>query len=422
MLDVGTGSGVLAIAASLLGAEDVTGIDDDADAIQAAWDNLSLNPSAQVTLIVGDLRRPSSAGRRHPGEPDRRPADPGGGAAAELTNAHGRLILSGFTADEERDVLRGVRRVRGRTPRRGRRMGMRNARVTRQLRQSQTQIVVFAVSRARRWLSAERFGYPPEEFAARRAAAGEGAGSAGHADAVRRDRADSRRALPAGPRLLLPDGQRGAERRAGHGRPERARRTSSCRSCRADRDPVTRAATGSTRRMRRTKYGFASIQPITALSRIPRAPASVAGNRAAVDAALGGRRGRSGAGSTRDRHGAASANPFAQHPTEDAARVDRAARAVPLLRVRGRHAAPRSPAADQDGARDRDPPLQRPHQRRGDDARDPGDRAGQVRVRARGRGDRLDGASTASRPPPTPPSSAPGRWAISGTTRTTAGR
>ena len=56
VLDVGCGSAVLAIAASLLGAEDVTGVDDDPDAIQAAWDNLSLNPSAQVTLLVGDLR------------------------------------------------------------------------------------------------------------------------------------------------------------------------------------------------------------------------------------------------------------------------------------------------------------------------------------------------------------------------------
>jgi ribosomal protein L11 methyltransferase len=106
VLDVGTGSGVLAIAASRLGAEDVTGIDDDQDAIQAAWDNLSLNPAAQVTLIVGDLRATELV-----------PADvilanlTGGllmqsaRRLRDLTKAHGKLILSGFTVDEERDVL-----------------------------------------------------------------------------------------------------------------------------------------------------------------------------------------------------------------------------------------------------------------------------------------------------------------------------
>lgn len=55
VLDVGTGSGILAIAASLLGAAQVVGIDTDADAIQAATDNILLNPGARVALRVGDL-------------------------------------------------------------------------------------------------------------------------------------------------------------------------------------------------------------------------------------------------------------------------------------------------------------------------------------------------------------------------------
>ena len=106
VLDVGTGSAVLAIAASRLGAEDVTGIDEDQDAIQSAWDNLSLNPSAQVTLIVGDVRSTELVAA------DVVVANLTGGLLIEsaerlrkLTNAHGRLILSGFMADEERDVL-----------------------------------------------------------------------------------------------------------------------------------------------------------------------------------------------------------------------------------------------------------------------------------------------------------------------------
>jgi len=106
VLDVGAGSAVLAIAASRLGAEEVTGIDDDADAIQSAWDNLSLNPSAQVTLIVGDLRSTELV-----------PADvilanltgalliQSAERLRKLTNANGRLILSGFQVEDERDVL-----------------------------------------------------------------------------------------------------------------------------------------------------------------------------------------------------------------------------------------------------------------------------------------------------------------------------
>jgi ribosomal protein L11 methyltransferase len=106
VIDVGTGSGVLAIAASLLGASPVVGIDDDADAIQSARENLELNPRSRVDLRVGDLR--SSV----PGIADVVLANLTGGlliqAAPQLQTLvapRGRLIVSGLLLHEEPAVV-----------------------------------------------------------------------------------------------------------------------------------------------------------------------------------------------------------------------------------------------------------------------------------------------------------------------------
>jgi ribosomal protein L11 methyltransferase len=105
--DIGTGSGVLAIAASVLGATDVVGLDDDPDAVQSAQDNLALNPVARVRFLHTDLRDFDERGF------DLVTANLTG-ALLSSTAAHltglvrlgGRLVLSGMLAGEVDDVLK----------------------------------------------------------------------------------------------------------------------------------------------------------------------------------------------------------------------------------------------------------------------------------------------------------------------------
>jgi len=56
LLDVGTGSGILAMGAALLGCRPVVGVDNDPEAVQVARENLAANPAAaHVVLMHGSV-------------------------------------------------------------------------------------------------------------------------------------------------------------------------------------------------------------------------------------------------------------------------------------------------------------------------------------------------------------------------------
>jgi len=107
VLDVGTGSGVLAIAAARLGASSTLGIDVDADAIQAATESLQLNPEARgVSFEVADVRSASLS------PADIVVANLTGALLAraardllKLVRAGGFLIVSGLLSEEREPVL-----------------------------------------------------------------------------------------------------------------------------------------------------------------------------------------------------------------------------------------------------------------------------------------------------------------------------
>lgn len=105
-IDVGTGSGVLAIAANRLGASPVVAIDDDVDAVQSARENVALNDGATVDVRLVDVRTATLQAF------DLVLANLTGGllirAATRLHDVAapaGRLVLSGFMRHEEAAVL-----------------------------------------------------------------------------------------------------------------------------------------------------------------------------------------------------------------------------------------------------------------------------------------------------------------------------
>ncbi|MGH9159100.1 MAG: 50S ribosomal protein L11 methyltransferase [Vicinamibacteraceae bacterium] len=102
VLDVGTGSGVLAVAAAMLGAARVIAIEPDEDAVSAARDNVARNRTGDRVAVhqtaLGDpsLEPASIVIANVTGALLRREA----ASVERLVTMGGTLVLSGFTADE----------------------------------------------------------------------------------------------------------------------------------------------------------------------------------------------------------------------------------------------------------------------------------------------------------------------------------
>jgi ribosomal protein L11 methyltransferase len=108
VLDAGTGSGILAIAAAGLGAAEALGVDSDPDAIHSANENLALNPDARgvrfaiADLVAMPLPRADVITANLTGTLLTRLAS----VLIDALTPGGTLIISGILAAEERAVRR----------------------------------------------------------------------------------------------------------------------------------------------------------------------------------------------------------------------------------------------------------------------------------------------------------------------------
>lgn len=109
MLDAGTGSGILALAASRFGAGKIVAIDHDPLAIATAKENVRLNGVQSIRFISGDVRRPWHA------RFDLITANLCSELLAEMLprfakslTPKGRLILSGVLRQQEAELARSL--------------------------------------------------------------------------------------------------------------------------------------------------------------------------------------------------------------------------------------------------------------------------------------------------------------------------
>jgi ribosomal protein L11 methyltransferase len=109
VLDIGCGSGVLAIAAIRLGARSAVGVDVDPDAVANATENLDLNGlSGRVRVEVGDFRVVSSPAHIVMANLTGGLLQRSALRLAELVEPGGSLIVSGFMTSERESVLEAL--------------------------------------------------------------------------------------------------------------------------------------------------------------------------------------------------------------------------------------------------------------------------------------------------------------------------
>ena len=106
-VDVGTGSGILALAAKRFGATRVIGIDHDSAAVAAAKSNARLNQIREATFQLADVRR-----WKFPQETDVITANLYSDLLLEILpklRANGWLILSGILRSQQDQLVRALR-------------------------------------------------------------------------------------------------------------------------------------------------------------------------------------------------------------------------------------------------------------------------------------------------------------------------
>jgi ribosomal protein L11 methyltransferase len=105
LLDVGTGSGVLAMAAALLGFEEVLGIDNDPEAIEVAKENVALNRMTdRIVLREATVSGVGSCFDVVIANIQALPLMEMAGALSERLKDTGRLVLSGILVEQQEDV------------------------------------------------------------------------------------------------------------------------------------------------------------------------------------------------------------------------------------------------------------------------------------------------------------------------------